>query len=136
MSGERWRAVDKEKVLGSWLTSTGEERSERASVMCPWNRVFWKSDRFLTNARASLSSRLRFWKVLAFAVSDFRFLGMKPSRKTGDELDSYFNIFLKLIVEVPMKQDEDVARFSRRRDRAIQAYYSYADVKHVLVCIC
>ena len=45
--GERWRVVDKEKVLGSWLTSTGEDRSERASVMSAWNIIYWKNCTFV-----------------------------------------------------------------------------------------
>ena len=89
--------------------------------MSAWNRIFWKNVRSLTNARASLSSRLRFWKVLAFGVSDFRFPGIRPCRTTGVELDAYFNKFIRRMVKLVPQPDENADTFCRRRNRTIQS---------------
>ena len=99
--GGSWRVVDRELVLGTWLTGTGEDKSDRLSIMSSWNRIFWKNAKYLTNIKASPSARLKFWKILSFGVSDFRFPGIRPCRKSGDELEAYFNKFFKWIVKAP-----------------------------------
>ena len=57
-----WRVVDRELVLGSWLTATGEDASERHAVHTSWNSIFWKHSKSLVNLKAMIISRLRFWK--------------------------------------------------------------------------
>ena len=58
VEGERWRVADRELVLGSWLTSTGEDASERSALRTSWNRMFWKHSKYLLNQKASPLSRI------------------------------------------------------------------------------
>ena len=117
--GGSWRVVDRELVLGTWLTGIGEDKSDRLSIMSSWNRVFWKNAKYLTNTKASPSARLKFWKILSFGVSDFRFPGIRPCRKSGNELEAYFNKFVGWIVKIPPRDDDTAAAFCIRRNRVI-----------------
>ena len=87
--------------------------------MNSWNRVFWKNAKSLMNRHAPILSRLKYWKTLSFAVSDFRFPGLRPCRQHGDSLEAYFNKFVRWIVHLPPRHDENAHDFCVRRNRAI-----------------
>ena len=42
LDGARWKVVDRELMLGNWLTTIVEDKSERAAIMNAWRRVFWR----------------------------------------------------------------------------------------------
>ena len=116
VNGEVWRVVDRELVLGSWLTGTGEDVSERLSLQKSWNSVFWKHSKVLLNQKATPISRLRFWKRLSFSLADYRLPGMRPNAANGQILGSNFNVYVRRICGFRALPTELVAIFCARRN--------------------
>ena len=116
VGGVTWVVRDKAKCLGSWLTATGEDRSDRQALMCAWNRAFWANARIFLNRRASVWSRVRVWKSLAFSVSDHFLAGIRPSVSSDDGLSAYFNKFVHRILSLRRSEDETPASFVIRRN--------------------
>ena len=118
-SGLSWVVRDKTKCLGSWLSGTGEDRSERQALMNAWNAAFWSNVRIFTNSRASIKSRFRIWKKLAFSIAEHHWVAIRPSLTSDSELEAYFNKFLHRIVRLRRLSDEETAEaFAIRRNTA------------------
>ena len=126
--GRTWQVKDAEKVLGCFLTSTGEDTSEREALCVSWNRVFWKHFRSLCNSAAPVSARMRFWKVLSLGVADFRLLGLRPSKQHGQQLEAYFNKFVARILKMRPEANESQASFCIRRNHRISAVKTSAKI--------
>ena len=100
---------------------TGEDTTECRFLSNCWSRMFWAHARVLTNRIASVQSRMRFWKSLVHAVSDHRFVGIRPAKSSLDVLERASNKLLKFVLGVRPLLEESQVAFCRRRNRLISA---------------
>ena len=92
----------------------GHDRTPSCAIIL--NRVFWKHAKSLLNSKASICSRLRFWKILSFGVADYRFPGMRPNTRNGQLLEADFNVFVRRICAFRPLPGESQATFCSRRN--------------------
>ena len=128
VSGERWTVGDRVKCLGSWVTGTGEDGSDRDLLMSAWTRVFWANVKFLTNRRASVASRMRFWKSLTQSVSDYVWAGIRPSLRSIQGLEASFNRHVSRIVGARPEDGQSKDSCCRARNGLIQKAKSEARI--------
>ena len=119
VNGEVWFVKDSLKCLGTWIASTGECNSQANALMSLWSRAFWANSKLLTNRRASITSRLRFWGRIAFGLADHIWATLKPSVALASRLDSSLNKLIKFIVGVRPLLGESPAEFCKRRNRVV-----------------
>ena len=118
--GLRWPVRDREYLLGSWLTGTGEDSSERLSLCNSWSRAFWMNAKFLMNRRAPTICRAKLWRSICYGLGDFRFAGMRPNKTHGERLEAYNNKFLFRIIGYRPAEGETVRSFCVRRNHAVR----------------
>ena len=87
-NNEKWKVAESLKCLGRIITATGEDHSERNALVSSWTRVFWRNSKMLCNRSAPLTSRMRFWKQLAWGVADYRLAMVRPVKTNIEALDS------------------------------------------------
>ena len=117
--GCRRSVVDGARCLGAWVSGTGEDRTERVFLMSAWSRAFWANARVLTNRRAPIKSRIRFWKSLLYGISDHRLVSIRPVKSNVAALETASNKLLRFIVGARPRADETRESFCIRRNHLI-----------------
>lgn len=116
VGGLPWFVRDRARCLGSWLTGTGEDRSDRQALTCDWTLAFWGDARIFLNQRASVQSRLRIWRSLAFSIGDHYLASIRPSVTWDDGLSAHFNKFVHRMLALSRRDGESVASSCIRRN--------------------
>ena len=117
--GEAWRVVDREKVLGSWVSGVGLCSDDAREVRSRLERCFWSNCKVLCNSYAAVASRIKFWRKIVFASVDHLLPGLRPSRALGDSLEKGQNKILTRIIKLHRNQSDTVEAFVINRNRAV-----------------
>ena len=84
-----------------------------------WTRVFWRNSNMLCNRSAPLTSRMRFWKQLAWGVADYRLAMVRPVKTNIEALDSACSKLVRYIAGAHPRSSETKEAFVQRRNREI-----------------
>ena len=124
---ELWTSSHALKCLGTWITSTGECHTQAKALMASWNSAFWANSKTLTNRKAPITSRIRFWGRICFGIADHVWATLRPSSNLADTLEACLNRFIKFIVGVKPQHDEPPKAFCIRRNGIIAREKSRAN---------
>ena len=127
LNGLCWEVSDCVRVLGSWVSGTGEDRTERLHVMNMLTRAFWSHAKVLTNSVAPVRSRMRLWRQICYSVCDYYLAGIRPVAKNIDGIVSHVNKLSRFVCPVKLINDESKDEYVIRRNKEIARVK--ADVK-------
>ena len=83
--------------------------------------------RVLTNSRAPVVARLKFWKKCLFPACDHYLAGIKPTINAAERFDSHINKLARFIVKVQLQAGDDRETFCRRRNSQIARFRKLAE---------
>ena len=120
-ANESWRVLDCAPCLGGFVTSTGQDKTEREKLVKSWSRLFWANKKLLCNVLAPKSSRIKFWRRLVFSVSDHRLASIRPVKRNILQLESVLNKFTAKVLTIRPEDQEDPRAFAIRRNREVRS---------------